>query len=88
VHPDQAYADHADLLGTFEGPWQNYLRLNVPRWTTMRPAEKFYHVVHSVPPSQLGEAAQLAAQRHAASVYITERTGSNPYDGLPLDCRN
>jgi hypothetical protein len=88
VHPDQAYADHADLLGTFEGPWQNYLRLNVPRWTTTRPAEKFYHVVHSVPPSRLGEAAQLATQRHVGSVYITDRGGSNPYDGLPLDCRN
>jgi hypothetical protein len=54
------------------------------RW----PAEKFYHVVHSVPPERFDEAAQLAVQRHAASVYITERTGSNPYDGLPLNCRN
>lgn len=88
VHPCEAYAEHADLLGTFEGPWSDYHRLDVPRWTTTWPAEKFYHVVHSVPPSRFSEAARLAVQRRAASVYITERSGSNPYDGLPLDCRN
>ncbi len=88
VHPCEAYAELADLLGTFEGPWPAYRQLKTPPWTMRWPAEKFYHVVHSVPPERFDEAAQLAVQRHAASVYITERTGSNPYDGLPLNCRN
>ncbi len=87
VYPDEAYAKHADLLGTFEGSWPAYQRLKVPRWTTAWPDEKFYHVVHSVPPERFGEAAQLAAQRRAAAVYITERGGSNPYDRLPIDSR-
>jgi hypothetical protein len=88
THPNEAYAQHADLLGTFEGPWHAYRRLNVPPWTTAWPNEKFYHVVYSVPAERFSEAVQLAMQRRAASVYITERGGSNPYDGLPTDSRN
>lgn len=88
TYPDEGYARHADLLGTFEGPWAAYLRLDVPRWTAAWPEEKFYHVVYSVPPGRLGEAARLATQRHAASVYLTERGGSNPYDRLPVDTRS
>lgn len=87
IHPDEGYAQHADLLGTFEGPWHAYRRLKVPPWTTAWPREKFYHVVYSVPAGRFGEVAQLAAKRHAASVYITERGGSNPYDRLPIDTR-
>jgi hypothetical protein len=87
AYPCEAYAEHADLLGTFEGPWPTYLRLNVPDWVTKWPIEKFYHVVYSVPPERFGEAAKLATQRHAAAVYITERGGSNPYDRLPIDSR-
>jgi hypothetical protein len=88
AYPNEAYAQHADLLGTFEGPWHAYRKLDVPLWTTAWPIEKFYHVVYSVPSERFGEAVQLAMQRRAASVYITERGGSNPYDRLPLDSRN
>jgi hypothetical protein len=88
AYPAEAYAQHADLLGTFEGPWHAYRRLNVPPWTMAWPIEKFYHVVYSVPSERFGEATQLAIQRRAASVYITERGGSNPYDRLPIDSRN
>jgi Spherulation-specific family 4 len=88
TYPCEAYAQYADLLGAFEGPWPDYLRLNIPDWASAWPAEKFYHVVYSVPPERFGEAAQLAAQRHAAAVYITERGGPNPYDRLPIDSRN
>jgi len=82
-HPVEGYAEHADLLGTFEGPWQSYRRLDVPRWTKAWPAEKFYHVVHSVPPGETGETLKLAVRRGAGAVYITERAGPNPYDRLP-----
>lgn len=88
AYPDEGYAGLADLLGTFEGPWHAYRRLKVPDWAVTWPIEKFYHVVYSVPPGRFGEAARLATQRHAASVYITERGGSNPYDRLPIDSRN
>lgn len=83
AHPLEAYAEHADLLGTFEGPWRAYLQLAVPRWTRSRPADRFYHVVHSVPPENHDHAFLLAMRRRAGSVYVTDRKGANPYDCLP-----
>lgn len=83
AYPLEGYADHADLLGSFEGPWSAYLRLAVPRWARSRPAEQFYHVVYSVPPQHFDEAFMLAVRRRAASVYVTDRGGANPYDRLP-----
>src|SRR5215472_7440685 len=83
AHPLEAYAEHANLLGTFEGPWRAYLQLAVPRWTRSRPADKFCHVVHSVPPENYDHAFLLAMRRRAGSAYITDRRGSNPYDCLP-----
>jgi hypothetical protein len=83
AHPAPGYARHADLLGTFEGTPQAYQRLRVPQWTRRFPPSKFYHVVHSVPPSSIPATWQLAVSRRAGAVYITERSGANPYDGLP-----
>lgn len=83
AHPIEAYADHADLLGTFEGPWEAYLEFGVPRWVRSRPAEQFYHLLHSVPTTSFADARWLAARRHVGSVYITDRSGANPWDGLP-----
>jgi hypothetical protein len=83
THPAEDYAAVADLLGTFEGPWPQYQRLEVPRWTKAWPAEKFYHVVYSVPSGKSSAATRLAVRRRAAAVYITERGGPNPYDSLP-----
>jgi hypothetical protein len=83
AHPLEAYADHADLLGTFEGPWRAYARLAVPRWTRARPVGQFYHVVYSVPPENFGQAFLLAIRRRAGCAYITDHGGANPYDRLP-----
>ncbi len=83
THPVEAYAEHADVLGTFEGPWHAYLRLDVPRWTRSRSPDKFCHVVYSVPREHFDDAYLLAARRRAASVYITDHGGANPYDRLP-----
>jgi Spherulation-specific family 4 len=83
AHPLEAYAEHANLLGTFEGPWRSYLQLAVPRWTRSRPADKFYHVVYAVPRENYDHAFLLAMRRRAGSVYITDRAGANPYDCLP-----
>lgn len=83
VHPHEAYARHADVLGTFEGPWSVYLQQAVPRWTRSWPADRFYHVVYSVPPEQLGNAFLLAGRRRAGCVYVTDFSGGNPYNRLP-----
>jgi len=83
AHPVQGYADHADLLGTFEGPWAAYLELAVPRWVRSRPAGRFFHLLHSVPAGCFCDAYRLAARRNAGAAYVTDRAGSNPWDGLP-----
>jgi hypothetical protein len=83
THPAPGYAQHADLIGTFEGTWHAYQRLRIPDWTRRWPPSKFYHVVHSVPVQRIATAWQLAVSRHVGSVYITERDGPNPYDDLP-----
>lgn len=83
VHPYPGYARHADVLGTFEGPWSVYLEQAMPHWTRSWPAERFYHVVYSVPRPQLENALLLAGRRRAGCVYVTDRGGGNPYDRLP-----
>jgi hypothetical protein len=83
THPDEAYAEHADLLGTFEGPWSSYLDLAVPRWARSRPAGQFYHLPHSVPAESFRDALWLAARRNAGCAYVTDNGGANPWDRLP-----
>jgi Spherulation-specific family 4 len=83
AHPIEPYADHADLLGTFEGPWSAYLELAVPRWVRSRPAGQFFHLLHAVPTASFADALWLAAYRHAGCAYVTDRGGVNPWDGLP-----
>ena len=83
AHPVEAYAEHADLLGTFEGPWRAYPDLAVPRWTRSRPASLFFHLVHSVPRKSFEDAYWLAARRNAGCAYVTDHSGANPWEGLP-----
>jgi spherulation-specific family 4 protein len=83
AHPVEAYAEHADLLGTFEGPWRDYVDVAVPRWARSRPAGQFFHLVYSVPLESFGDAFLLAARRRAGCVYVTDHGGDNPWDRLP-----
>lgn len=87
THPAPAYAEHADVIGTFEGPWSAYADLEVPAWTAAIPRRKLYHVVHSTPQEYIDDAFHLAERNRAGCVYITDRSGGNPYDGLPADWR-
>lgn len=85
THPVEGYAEHVELLGTFEGPWDAYRELAIPRWTRTYPPDRFYHVVHSVPRAHTEDAYVLAGCRRAANAYVTDRSGVNPYDALPAD---
>lgn len=86
THPVEEYAELADILGTFEGPWHAYLGLAIPRWTRSLPPARFCHVVYAVPPDRLGEARLLASRRRAGNAYLTDAGGGNPYDRLPAGC--
>jgi Spherulation-specific family 4 len=83
AHPVEPYADVADLLGTFEGPWRAYVDMTVPRWARSRPPGQFFHLVYSVPLGSFGDAFLLATRRRAGCVYVTDHGGDNPWDRLP-----
>ena len=86
AHPDPAYAAHADLLGTFEGPWSAYRDLAVPDWARRGPRERFLHLVHTVPAPLLPVARRLATSRNAGAAYVTDLPGVGP-DGANPWCR-
>ena len=80
--PDPGYADLADVVVTFEGPWLAYRDLVVPDWMRRHPAQRFCHLVHSTPPAELAAVRMGAPGRHAGAVYATELTGANPWERL------
>lgn len=83
VYPDERYADLADALVTFEGPWAAYGAVRPPAWALRRPASSFWHLVYGTPPEQLGAALRHAEVCNVGVVYVTDRCGVNPWDGLP-----
>jgi hypothetical protein len=83
TYPDAGYADLAELLVTFEGPWHAYERLCAPSWAMRLPASRFCHLVYGAPRSVLGRALRRAARCNASVVYVTDREGANPWNGLP-----
>ncbi len=83
AYPDAAYAQLADLLVTFEGPWRAYRHVRAPDWASRLPAERFCHLVYAAPRPVLARALAQAGRCNAGVVYVTDRTGANPWDGLP-----
>jgi hypothetical protein len=83
AYPIEAYAEHGDLLGTFEGTWDAYVGAMVPRWSRSRPAGQFFHLIYSVPHPCFSDAFLLVARRRTGCVYVTDRGGINPWDRLP-----
>ncbi|MEW2418255.1 spherulation-specific family 4 protein [Streptomyces sp. NPDC046866] len=81
VHPHPGYAELADLLVTFEGPWDAYRDAVVPSWTADHPAHRFCHLVYAVPPG--APAAELARERGAAVHCAVPGTGAHPWGTLP-----
>ena len=47
------------------------------------PAAKFAHTIYATPGPRLASAISLARSRHAGWVFVTDRTGANPYDVMP-----
>lgn len=83
AHPAEGYAEHADLLGTFEGPFRSYVDAGIPRWVRRWPADRFFHLVHAVPGKYFADVERLAIRRNAANAYLTDQGGANPWQCLP-----
>ncbi|MEV7614644.1 spherulation-specific family 4 protein [Streptomyces sp. NPDC089799] len=88
THPHHpGFAEIADLLVTFEGPWEVYRDAAagaLPEWTAGHPATRFCHLVHGVPPGTAPAAVSaLAAARHAGVHCAVSGTGAHPWRTLP-----
>lgn len=87
THPYPGYAETADQLVTFSGPWADYRWSQVAEWTAEYPPERFCHFVHGVPRGHLEEALRIARWQGAATIYFTDRTDRggcvDPWEGMP-----
>ncbi|MFJ2827577.1 spherulation-specific family 4 protein [Streptomyces sp. NPDC087263] len=86
-HPYPGYAEIADQLVTFSGPWSDYRWSQVAEWTADYPPERFCHFVHGVPRGHLDEALRIARWQGASTIYFTDRTDRggriDPWGNVP-----
>ncbi|WP_149184286.1 spherulation-specific family 4 protein [Streptomyces sp. TRM49041] len=84
THPHPGYAEIADQLVTFSGPWTEYRWSQAAEWTADHPPERFVHLVHGVPRTHLEEAMRIARWQGAATIFFTDHTGqTSPFAALP-----
>lgn len=84
THPYPGYAEAADQLVTFAGPWSDYRWSQAAEWTAGYPPERFVHLVHGLPRTHLDEAMRVARWQGAGTIFFTDRTGpQNPFEALP-----
>lgn len=80
----EEHARMADLVMVAENYWSSYKTQLRPAWESKPEyAGKLWHVIHGCPEADMPAAVQLAKQRHAGLVYVTEDLMPNPYDRLP-----
>ncbi|MGW3915231.1 spherulation-specific family 4 protein [Streptomyces sp. NPDC005070] len=87
THPHPGYAESADQLVTFSGPWTDYRWSQVAEWTADYPPERFCHFVHGVPRGHLEEALRIARWQGASTIYFTDRSDhggtADPWEAMP-----
>ncbi|MEU1125528.1 spherulation-specific family 4 protein [Streptomyces sp. NPDC005899] len=87
THPYPGYAEAADQLVTFRGPWADYRWSQVAEWTAAYEPGRFAHFVHGVPRTHLEEAVRIARWQGAGTIFFTDRSDSgghtDPFAALP-----
>ncbi|MFJ4549041.1 spherulation-specific family 4 protein [Streptomyces sp. NPDC088817] len=87
THPHPGYAEHADQLVTFRGPWSDYRWSQVAEWTADHPPQRFCHFVHGVPRGHLDEALRIARWQGAGTIWFTDRSDRDgrtaPWETVP-----
>ncbi|MFD4694021.1 spherulation-specific family 4 protein [Streptomyces sp. NPDC058463] len=87
THPHPGYAEAADQLVTFRGPWTDYRWSQVAEWTAAYEPGRFAHFVHGVPRTHLEEAMRIARWQGAGTIFFTDRDDrrgqTNPFAALP-----
>jgi hypothetical protein len=82
-YPDQSYMSVGDVVMVFEGTYAMYRDSPVPQWVSHYQPARFAHAIYATSGAQLDSAIGLARSRQAGYVYVTNRSGPNPYGALP-----
>ncbi|MHB2036853.1 MAG: spherulation-specific family 4 protein [Nitrososphaerales archaeon] len=84
----ECYASISDILVTFEGNYADYLTsYNNTSWTNNYPPSHFWHIVYNATTvTEMQNAIQLASQRGAAWIYVSDGLahGVNALGRLPI----
>lgn len=84
TYPDQAYMNLDATFNVFEGPYTSFVNDSVPGYVKTTAASKMSVVVYATSANNVTSALNLAKQRNAGTVYITDNSNSgNPYNTLP-----
>ncbi|WP_345649852.1 spherulation-specific family 4 protein [Streptomyces tremellae] len=74
THPYAGYAEAADQLVTYSGPWADYRWSQAAPWTAAYTQDHFVHLVHGVPRGHLDEAMRIARWQGAGTIFFTDRS--------------
>ncbi|MCC6313923.1 MAG: spherulation-specific family 4 protein [Thermomicrobiales bacterium] len=76
--PDERFMEFADIIENYEYDYDTYLKQKFPSWTLKYAANRFIHVVHSVPGTDAAkQTLDLARQRNAGYVFLTDVEDTN-----------
>ena len=84
--PNDCWMSIANILANFEGSGlDSYRNTYIDyAWTHLYPPDRFWHIVFGVSSvSDMRTVIELARERGAAWVYVTDDVLDNPYDNLP-----
>jgi len=82
-YPAEAYMSVGNVVMAFEGPYASYTSIRVPSWAYHYSPSRFANTIYATGRSQVPNAISLSRSRNAGYVYVTNRSGANPYNGLP-----
>lgn len=83
--PHEDFMEIVDIVETYEWFYDRYPATEFPDWIYDYPAARFAHVVYHTPSDEatLQSVLDLARQRNAGYIYITDRDISELYQTLP-----
>lgn len=84
-NPSQCFENTMDTLLTFTDSYETYTSSYTPLDWTPSDSRKIWHIIDSVPASEIGNVVSLAGQRGVGLIEVTDDTPDNPYDTLPDD---
>lgn len=84
IYPDQQYMSVGNVLMVFEGTYAQYRDIQVPSWAHGFPATRFANTIYGATSgAEANSAISMSRSRNIGYVYVTNLSGSNPYDALP-----